>query len=101
MGFLKAGSPLAWTDSLKHVKYAAHHAASRFRNVRLTLGCFLSRRHVRKHGVKQFLNIFKVVKDRRHDVLRWGDEVRVLWCACTAPLCDLLACTDRVPRCSS
>jgi hypothetical protein len=32
---------------------------------------------VREHGVEQFLVIFRHVKDRTNDVLKWGDEVRM------------------------
>lgn len=31
--------------------------------------------HVREHGIKQFINIYRKLKDRQGDVLKWGDEV--------------------------
>lgn len=51
MGFLEAGTPLTWSDSLKHIPY------------------------IRKHGVGQFLVTFHRVKNREGDVLKWGDEI--------------------------
>ena len=32
--------------------------------------------HVRRHGIKQFINLYKKSKDRQNDEFRWGDEVR-------------------------
>lgn len=51
MGLLSEGSPLSWEETKK-----------------------LSD-HVRKHGVIQFINLYKKLKDRQGDVLKWGDEV--------------------------
>jgi glutamate--cysteine ligase catalytic subunit len=31
--------------------------------------------YVREHGVLQFLNIYKENLEKKHAVLRWGDEV--------------------------
>lgn len=31
--------------------------------------------HVRSHGIQQFLQIYRRLKDRRRDSLYWGDEV--------------------------
>lgn len=31
--------------------------------------------HVRKHGIVQFINLYKRLRDRQGDVLKWGDEV--------------------------
>lgn len=31
--------------------------------------------HVRKHGIEQFINLYKKYKDLKFDVLKWGDEV--------------------------
>lgn len=31
--------------------------------------------HVREHGAKQFVNLYHKLKDRKGDVLKWGDEV--------------------------
>ncbi|KAF7413590.1 hypothetical protein HZH68_002079 [Vespula germanica] len=51
MGLLSEGSPLSWEETKK-----------------------LSD-HVRKHGIIQFINIYKKLRDRQGDVLKWGDEV--------------------------
>ena len=51
MGLLSEGSPLSWEETKK-----------------------LSE-HVRKHGINQFINLYKRLRDRQGDVLKWGDEV--------------------------
>ena len=51
MGLLSEGSPLSWEETKKKAD------------------------HVRKHGVKQFINQYNKLKDRQKDVLYWGDEV--------------------------
>jgi len=51
MGLLTEGEPLSWPETAK-----------------------LSQ-HVREHGVAQFVNLYHKLKDRRGDVLKWGDEV--------------------------
>ncbi|KAI4501681.1 hypothetical protein M0802_003016 [Mischocyttarus mexicanus] len=51
MGLLSEGSPLNWAETKK-----------------------LSD-HVRKHGIIQFINLYKKLRDRQGDVLKWGDEV--------------------------
>jgi len=51
MGLLSEGSPLSWKETKK-----------------------LSD-HVRKHGIIQFINLYKRLRDRQGDVLKWGDEV--------------------------
>lgn len=51
MGFLDTGEPLPWHDSLSFLAY------------------------VREHGILQFLATYSRVKDRKNDVLLWGDEV--------------------------
>ncbi|XP_043496874.1 glutamate--cysteine ligase catalytic subunit [Polistes fuscatus] len=51
MGLLSEGSPLNWEETKK-----------------------LSD-HVRKHGIIQFINLYKKLRDRQGDVLKWGDEV--------------------------
>lgn len=51
MGLLSEGSPLSWEETKK-----------------------LSE-HVRKHGIRQFINLYKRLRDRQGDVLKWGDEV--------------------------
>jgi len=51
MGLLTVGTPLNWADVRQHADY------------------------VRKKGIVQFLNIYKNLKNRRNDGLKWGDEV--------------------------
>lgn len=51
MGLLTEGSPLSWEETKK-----------------------LSE-HVRKHGIEQFINLYRRLKDRTGDILKWGDEV--------------------------
>ncbi|PSN53525.1 Glutamate--cysteine ligase [Blattella germanica] len=60
MGLLTEGSPLSWEET----KALADH--------------------VRQHGVVQFINLYKRLRDRQGDVLKWGDEmyfstVKSLW----------------------
>jgi glutamate--cysteine ligase catalytic subunit len=54
MGLLSEGSPLSWQET------------------KALSG------HVRKHGVTQFINLYKRVRDRQGDVLKWGDEVNFI-----------------------
>ncbi|XP_006825030.1 glutamate--cysteine ligase catalytic subunit-like, partial [Saccoglossus kowalevskii] len=54
MGLLTEGSPLSWEETKKYAD------------------------HVRKHGINQFLNIYKKLKDRTGDTLKWGDEVEYM-----------------------
>ena len=52
MGLLDvAGAPLEWTESKKYSD------------------------HVRKHGVQQFIQIYKNYEGKKDSILRWGDEV--------------------------
>ncbi len=51
MGLLSEGEPLSWPET---------HALAK---------------HVRKHGVTQFISLYERLKDRKGDVLKWGDEV--------------------------
>lgn len=51
MGLLSEGSPLSWEET----KNLADH--------------------VRKHGIIQFINLYKRLRDRQGDILKWGDEV--------------------------
>lgn len=51
MGLLSEGSPLSWEDTKAHAD------------------------HVRQHGITQFMNQYKKLRDRTKDVLYWGDEV--------------------------
>ncbi len=30
---------------------------------------------VRQKGIQQFINIYNLVKERKHDCLKWGDEI--------------------------
>jgi hypothetical protein len=32
--------------------------------------------YIRQHGIIQLIHLWKRLKDRQHDVLLWGDEVR-------------------------
>lgn len=52
MGLLTEGSPLSWPET---------KALSQ---------------HVQDHGIQQFINQFRRLRDRQGDVLKWGDEVR-------------------------
>lgn len=54
MGLLTEGSPLSWEET----KALAEH--------------------VRKHGVNQFINLYKRLRDRQGDTLMWGDEVEYI-----------------------
>ena len=51
MGLLSEGRPLSWEET----KALADH--------------------VRKHGVQQFIHLFRKLETRKGDVLKWGDEV--------------------------
>lgn len=51
MGLLSEGSPLSWEETKK-----------------------LSQ-HVREHGIEQFINLYRRLKGRQGDILKWGDEV--------------------------
>ena len=53
MGLLKKGKPMSWFEASPYVNY------------------------VREHGIKQFLIIYNKVKNRKDDVLKWGDEVGI------------------------
>ncbi|XP_076161965.1 glutamate--cysteine ligase [Ptiloglossa arizonensis] len=54
MGLLSEGNPLSWEET----KNLADH--------------------VRKHGIIQFINLYKRLRDRQGDVLKWGDEVEYI-----------------------
>lgn len=54
MGLLSEGNPLSWEDTKKYAN------------------------HVREHGVTQFINLYKRLRDRQGDVLKWGDEVEYI-----------------------
>lgn len=54
MGFLEVGKPLTWEDTKEYHEILEY---------------------VIEHGATQFLEVFNRVKDRKNDVLKWGDEV--------------------------
>ncbi|XP_071957719.1 glutamate--cysteine ligase catalytic subunit-like [Antedon mediterranea] len=54
MGLLSEGSPLSWEETKKLAE------------------------HVRNHGVEQFINLYERLKDRKGDVLKWGDEIEYM-----------------------
>lgn len=54
MGLLTEGNPLSWEETKKHAK------------------------HVREHGIEQFIHLYKRLKDRQGDMLKWGDEVEYI-----------------------
>jgi len=51
MGLLSEGEPLSWEETKKYS------------------------RHIRRHGILQFINQYHRLKDRSKDCLMWGDEV--------------------------
>ncbi|KAJ3639035.1 hypothetical protein Zmor_016446, partial [Zophobas morio] len=51
MGLLSHGAPLSWDEAK------------------------LQADHVRKNGIEQFLSVYRKLKDRQNDFLKWGDEV--------------------------
>ncbi|CAF1306237.1 unnamed protein product [Rotaria sordida] len=54
MGLLTQGHPLDWEETKKYAQF------------------------IREHGIEQFIHIYKKLKDRRNDCLKWGDEVEFL-----------------------
>jgi hypothetical protein len=52
MGLLTHGRPLPWEETKRYADF------------------------IRQHGVEQFIHIYRKLKDRRNDCLKWGDEVR-------------------------
>lgn len=54
MGLLTEGTPLSWEETKKLAP------------------------HVREHGVNQFISIYKKLKERKGDVLKWGDEIEYI-----------------------
>jgi glutamate--cysteine ligase catalytic subunit len=54
MGLLTEGSPLSWKET-KNLS-----------------------EHVRQHGIVQFINLYKRLRDRQGDILKWGDEVEYI-----------------------
>lgn len=57
MGLLSEGKPLSWPETKKNAS------------------------HVKKVGIQQFLALYHRLKDRKGDVLKWGDEVKRLYVA--------------------
>lgn len=53
MGLLTQGQPLNWEETKKHAE------------------------HVRVEGIRQFIHLFKRLKNRKDECLKWGDEVSV------------------------
>ena len=51
MGLLSEGHPLSWEETKANAD------------------------HVRKHGVQQFIHLYRKLETRKGDVLKWGDEV--------------------------
>jgi len=51
MGLLDAGTPLAWDEARQHAD------------------------HVRRHGIEQFINLYKHYEHDTGAPLLWGDEV--------------------------
>lgn len=54
MGLLSLGTPLSWEETKRYAD------------------------HVRKHGIIQFINLYRNVKDRKRDHLKFGDEVEYM-----------------------
>ena len=54
MGLLSLGTPLTWEETKSYAD------------------------HVRKHGIIQFINLYRSVKDRKRDHLKFGDEVEYM-----------------------
>ncbi len=54
MGLLSEGAPLSWQETAKLAE------------------------HVRCHGLRQFVALYNRLKERRGDVLMWGDEVEYM-----------------------
>jgi glutamate--cysteine ligase catalytic subunit len=54
MGLLSEGSPLSWDETKKWAN------------------------HVKTNGIEQFINLYKRLKDRQGDSLKWGDEVEYI-----------------------
>ncbi|CAO1295214.1 unnamed protein product [Diamesa tonsa] len=54
MGLLTEGTPLSWEETIKLSK------------------------HVRDHGVQQFIKMFSKLRDRTGDVFKWVDEIEYM-----------------------
>lgn len=55
MGLLSQGKSLTWEETKKYSE------------------------HIRDHGILQLISLYKTVKDRDLDNLKWGDEVYYLF----------------------
>ena len=53
MGLLSVGTPLAWKDTKKFAE------------------------QIKRHGIIQFINLYRKIKNRQRDTLKWGDEVPI------------------------
>ena len=53
MGLLTKGEAFNWEDTHKNAE------------------------HVRKHGIRQFINQYNKLKNRQDGCLKWGDEVSI------------------------
>ena len=51
MGLLTAGTPMEWSEALQHIS------------------------HVKKHGIEQFINLWRLYEQDKGAPLLWGDEV--------------------------
>uniref|UniRef100_A0AC35THR5 Glutamate--cysteine ligase n=1 Tax=Rhabditophanes sp. KR3021 TaxID=114890 RepID=A0AC35THR5_9BILA len=51
MGLLTLGTPLSYDETVPHLEY------------------------IKKHGIAQFIALYKRLKDRQGDQLKWGDEI--------------------------
>lgn len=54
MGLLTEGNPLTWEETEKLAE------------------------HVREHGIAQFINLYRRLKSKTGDILKFGDEVSLL-----------------------
>ena len=66
MGLLSEGKPLSWADTKKNAPL------------------------VHRVGIQQFLALYRRLKDRKGDVLKWGDEVGSILVKIFVPLPGLL-----------
>ena len=54
MGILVRGKPLTWEETKALSSY------------------------IKEHGIKQFINLMKTMKQRKYEELKWGDEIEYL-----------------------
>lgn len=55
MGLLSNGTPMVWDDIVKYVDM------------------------IKSQGIRQFISIYRRLLTRQNDMLKWGDEVWLLW----------------------